>query len=94
MARMVKLYTPNRKLVIDSEFKRFLQKNTHYLEAYHINKCDQELIIKFRGEYPTLIYPCRRAYRKVMVQYFRVFPFKFAQLTMSLIGQDINLMRT
>ena len=29
----------------------------------------------YRGEY--LIYPCRRVYHKVMVQYFRVFPFIF-----------------
>jgi len=24
--------------------------------------------VPYRGEYPTLIYPCRRAYRKVMMQ--------------------------
>ena len=35
----------------------------------------QEFIIIYRGECPTLIYPYRRAYRKVMMQYFRVFPF-------------------
>jgi len=34
MARMAKFYTPNLKLVIDPEFKWFLQKNAHYLEAY------------------------------------------------------------
>jgi len=28
----------------------------------------QEFIIIYRGECPTLIYPCRRAYRKVMMQ--------------------------
>ena len=28
----------------------------------------QEFIIMYRGEYPTLIYPGRRAYRKVMMQ--------------------------
>ena len=55
---------------------------------------DQEFIIIYRGEYPTLIYPCRRTYRKVMIQYFRVFPFTFVQFMMSLIGQDIDLIRT
>ena len=29
---------------------------------------NQEFIIIYRGEYPTLIYPCRRAYCKVMMQ--------------------------
>ena len=28
----------------------------------------QEFIITYKGEYLTLIYPCKRAYRKVMMQ--------------------------
>ena len=48
-----------------------------YIHAYthahththtHIHTLFQEFIIIHRGEYPTLIYPCRRAYRKVMMQ--------------------------
>ena len=34
VARMVKLYTPNRYLLIDTEFKQFLLQNAHCLEAY------------------------------------------------------------
>ena len=31
----------------------------------------------YRGECPTPIYPCRRAYHKVVMKYFQVFPFIF-----------------
>ena len=49
---------------------------------------EQKFIIIYGGEYPTFIYPCRRSYDAILLS------FLVYNLMMSLVGQDIDLMRT
>ena len=49
-------------------YKVEIYDRSHAPKNDYKNMLYQEFIIRYRGEYPTLIYPCRRVYRKVMMQ--------------------------